>query len=592
MKPHPIIRERHINQDIYDDLCKQDVPVWLANILARKLTIPIPYELLINPVLSTIANPSIIPDMDKAVERTVSAITHGEDIAFCCDHDGDGTASSSVLWMAFVHYFGVSPERLQVVTSHRLTEGYGVTEPVANRLISAKATLIITADKGSSDEAQICRIAATGKDVIVTDHHLVPDAGHPKSAYAVVNPARSDSAYDRYICGAGVAFLFVCKVRSALLEAGFLKDSPSLTGLLDFVAVGTISDCVALTPSLSPANRAFIRYGLHLINQSNYRPCWEVFKADCGGQIKSEDVGFRLAPPIAAAGRLDWAEVGFKFLTSSTIEEAKENWQILQKENLLRRGIEKEITAKAIAAAKTMDHRQSIVIFDAEGHSGVHGISASRVVEAYGKPCGIFAPKGAGARKNSSFVPVNTEGYASGSFRGIAGVNLKMALEKIRTEHPELDLTGGGHAAAAGASLPVENIERFSELFESVIREQIGNDPLRPVIYVDGSLDEALINLSTVNLLNAMEPWGRDFSYPSHIGKFKIIDCHSMGNGTHLRLSMQYGNTLCRGVWFNAIDAGDPLPLKIGGIEELVFQLKINEYKGSKNLQLQILAKV
>ncbi|HEX4652562.1 MAG TPA: DHH family phosphoesterase [Granulicella sp.] len=382
----------------------------IADFLGRRLDHFIDWHSLVAPKLSAIADPSAIPSIDRAVERIVRAICSGERIALACDHDMDGTASSAVLWTALVDHFAVPAERLCVITSHRLTEGYGISEPVVARIEDFGATLVISADKGSSDEARIAILTAKGIDVVVTDHHVIPHSGPPASAYAVVNPSRLDADYDRNVCGAGVAFLVMAKVRTALLEAGVFPQLPPLTSLLDYVAVATIADCVSLSPSASFTNRAFIRRGLDLL-RSGARPCWAVFAAEQGGEIDAETIAFRMVPAIAAAGRLDWAETGFRFLVARTETEAATHWAELKLENTERKAIELRIRQQAFPQAALVEE-PAIVLYLEDGHSGVHGITASRVVEAFGKPCAIFAPKGQGARAAASPAP---EGLASGS---------------------------------------------------------------------------------------------------------------------------------------------------------------------------------
>ncbi len=304
--PPKSLIERPCNAEVRDAYLRAGIAPAIANFLGRRLDRFIEWESLTAAKLSDIVDPGAIPSMDRAVERIVRAIVQGERIALACDHDMDGTASAAVLWTAMVETFGVAPERICVVTSHRLTEGYGIGEGVVSRIRDFGAQLVISADKGSSDEPRIAALAATGIDVVVTDHHVIPPEGPPRSAYAVVNPSRLDSEYDKHVCGAGVAFLVMAKVRSALLGQGVFAELPSLASLLDFVAVATIADCVSLSPGASLINRAFLRRGMQRV-RSGCRPCWKVFAAEVEGEIDAETIAFRLVTAIAASGRLDWA---------------------------------------------------------------------------------------------------------------------------------------------------------------------------------------------------------------------------------------------------------------------------------------------
>ena len=226
--PKPTFKARESNDAVFATLTGGGLPSWLAKILSSRLDKPIEVELLYSNDLADIEDPSLIPDMDVAVKRIVEAIKNEEKIVLVCDHDMDGTGSAAVLWTALIDYFNVKESLVNVVTSHRLTEGYGITEPVAQRIIDIKPGLVISADKGSSDEPRIKKIAETGIDVIVTDHHEIGNDGPPKSAIAVVNPIRVDSSYDKHVCGAGVAFLTMAKVRTALIKEGVRQKISSL----------------------------------------------------------------------------------------------------------------------------------------------------------------------------------------------------------------------------------------------------------------------------------------------------------------------------------------------------------------------------
>lgn len=579
-KPATAIKWRQSHAATQDYWLSQGLPAWLAQVLGNRLEDCQGQNLegLFNPGLADLADPEAIPDMQRAVTRIATAIREREPVVFAVDHDLDGQASAAVLWSAFVDYFQVDPGLLQVVTSHRLTEGYGITEPVVERILNSNASLIISADKGSSDEPRIKKLRDAGRDVIVTDHHSVPEEGPPPSAYAVVNPTRLDSDYDPYVCGAAVAFLTMAKLRSQLLQLQYLDNIPSLAGLLDYVAVATIADCVALRPDKSRSNRVFVKHGLQLLNKGS-RPCWRVFKEALNTPISAESIAFRLAPPIAAAGRLDWAEAGFRFLTALDMPSANRQWAILQEENSKRKQIEAALRENALQQALTCSGK-TIVLYMEEGHSGVHGITASRLVEAFGKPVAIFAPK-----------QDNDAGVATGSFRGIAEFNVRAALQLVSDQHPDLMLGFGGHYGAAGASIRIADFERFAAAFEQAALAQLANRELLPTLWVDGELEPQYIQLQTVDQLLRLQPWGKDFPYPCFQGEFNVSEIKAMGDGSHLRLSLHKADKRYTAVWFNAIASADsPWPVERGQVAEFIYELKDNWFRGDRSLQLNILA--
>lgn len=586
--PKPLIHPRLSNELIYRDFLNQGVADWLSKVLSSRLDNSMLVKDLYSEELTNIPDPLAIPDMEKAVIRIVKAIKKKEKIVFTCDHDMDGTGSAAVLWCAFTEYFGVEPELLNVITSHRLTEGYGITLPVVERILATKATLVISADKGSSDEPRINILASHGIDVIVTDHHEIGDDGPPKSAFAVVNPIRVESKYDKNICGAAVAFLTMAKVRSALIESDEKLEIPSLITLLDYVAVATIADCVSMKPTKSLTNRTFVKRGLQLINRRS-RACWTVFCDDNQGPVDAETIGFKLAPAIAAAGRLDWAEIGFKFLISKSIDEAKIHWQTLQDENSKRKVIEKRLRERAFVEAIKIEG-QSIVLFLEDGHSGVHGITASRIVESFGKPAGIFSPKGLGANNTDSKDKSNV---ASGSFRGVTGLHVRDALADVNVMQPGLLLGFGGHHGAAGASILISEFNNFVSLYEKAVIKQLGNRDLQPEIYFDCELPNNINNTEVLIELEKLEPWGREFPAPIFRGDFEIKGCQPIGDGNHFKLLLDNGHFVFDAIWFNANQEHEyEQSIKLGSRSTFLYKIKNNWYRNKKNIQLQIITNI
>lgn len=585
--PQPIFKERPINEMVMENLLHQGEEQWFAKILATRIDEAFELSKLNSFELKNLPDPIAIPDMEKAVNRIVEAICNKEKVVFACDHDMDGTASAALLWSTFVDIFGVDRNLLSVVTSHRLTEGYGITEPVAARIIDLKPTLVITADKGSSDEVRIKILSDAGIDVIVTDHHELGEYGPPPSAYAVVNPIRQDSTYDKFVCGAGVAFLTMAKVRTALVEIGFKTEIGSLMPLMDFVAVATVADCVSMNPVKSLTNRTFVKRGLELINRKS-KPCWTVFCSQQSGPVDAETIGFRLAPAIAAAGRLDWAEAGFKFLIADTVQTAAEYWELLKSENEERKKIEKSMREKAFSKA-SRQNGHSIIIYFEDGHSGVHGITASRLVEAYGKASGVFSPR---VVKTNDIMELSKD-IASGSFRGIPGLHVRDALAYVDKLHPGLLLSFGGHHGAAGASIKISDIDKFANAYDEAVIKQIGNQELKPIIQIDGEIPLESITSQTLEKIESLEPWGREFPSPTFKGTFLISKIKMMSEGLHCRLSLNIGRGTVEAIWFHVkeVDSFDSL-VKVGNQINIVYKLKSNWFQNSKTLQLQVIGMI
>ncbi len=581
--------ERECNVSVRSAYLDAGIPAAIADFLSRRLDRFLSWESLVAPKLSDIADPGLIPSMDRAVERIARAIHRKERIVLTCDHDMDGTASAAVLWTAMVDCFGVAPDRVRVVTSHRLTEGHGIGEGVVARIEEFGPQLVISADKGSSDEPRIATLAAQGIDVVVTDHHVIPPDGPPRSAYAVVNPSRLDSDYDKHVCGAGVAFLVMAKVRRALLKSGSFPELPSLASLLDFVAVATIADCVSLSPGASLINRAFLRRGLELV-RSGCRACWKIFALDVDGEIDAETIAFRLVPAVAAAGRLDWAEVGFRFLISKTEAEAAAHWSELKRENTERQTIERRLRGQAFPQAAQVEG-PAIVLFLEDGHSGVHGITASRVVEAFGKPCAIFAPQGQGARSTTPDLAQKlASGLASGSFRSVPGIDVQRALQDVAQTHPDLLVAYGGHQAAAGATLRVNDMDLFRQAFSLAVQEQTaGNIAAGPTVWTDGELDAKSHSLQCIQALQELEPFGRGFEAPVYSGSFRVATFRPLTNGRHGRLRLKRGELTLEAIWFS-IDSALERPPVVGDVVEVAYRLTRHQFHGQVELQATIVA--
>lgn len=574
----PRVVHRTPKPAILANLTGQGMEPWLASLLAGRIESPVDLEDLFAPSMADLPDPEVIQDLSKGVLRIVNAIKDKEKIILAVDHDMDGQGAAAVLWAAMVDHFQVDPSLLTVITSHRLSEGYGITLPVAERIIDSGATLVISADKGSSDEQRIKLIKEAGIDVVVTDHHEIPQEGIPGSAYACINPTTNPDVYDPFICGAGVAFLVMAKVRTALLEDDHLKECPSVLPLVDFVAVATVADCVALRPDRSFINRLLVKRGLELINGTT-RPCWQVFKKHIGGKtITSTTIGFQLAPAVAAAGRLDWAETGFLFLTAKTRDEALREWQILLEQNEERKEIGKELTRKADRLARVMTS-QSLVLFIKDGHSGVHGITASRVVEKFGKPAALFTKKAGDDGRD----------LATGSFRGIPGFNVRKALQYVNDTYPGIIRSFGGHPGAAGAAVWLDAFDRFQVAYEEAVVRQLGTEPLLPEILVDGTLPANLLNVKTLDVLARLDPWGKDFPQPTFVDDFQVVQVNPVGDGSHLKMRVSAGKQTFDAIWFNAISEGESIPVEVGMNTSLVYHLADNVFRGRRRFQLQVL---
>ena len=579
--PTPIIRRRPIDKEMIR--CAREArlhPAGARVLAGRPITKDRSVLSAVHPRLSHLDSYQGLPDIDKAAQRVAQAVLTDEIIALETDHDVDGVTSHAVLWRALTEYFGVPAERVQSFIGHRLKDGYGLSDPVADRILEAAPSLVITADNGSSDEPRIKRLAEAGIDIVVTDHHEIPEEGAPPSAYACVSPLRPESAYpDTRIAGCMVAWLLACAVRQKLIDAGRLPgNAPSLAGLLDYVAVGTVADCVSLAQSTN--NRAVVLAGLPRIN-AGARPCWKAIRAHLWGEgpLTATDLAFGIGPRINARGRLDEAMAGVRFLLTESDAEAADLAALLEQENVTRKAIEKEMKTSAMAQAAEQVARgaSAITVWLPDGHSGVHGIVASRVVETFGRPTVCISPK------------TGREDVVTGSARCVDGFHVRDALQSCAEAIPDVFLAFGGHAGAGGLTIRKDGIAAFAEAFAAAAARQLEGRELGPAIWTDGALPPEHMTLATVDALAGLEPYGREFELPVFEGEFDVEEVKIIGNGTHLRLRLRSGDQVLAAIWFSAIAEGGAPPVTPGQRARLVYSLQANEYRGERTVQAQVI---
>lgn len=407
--PEPKVVRRKINQEVKKEAISLGSSDLQANIIAsRKIPKNTTVNGIINPSLSHIPDYSLLLDIDKAADKISDAIIGGETIGLLCDFDVDGISSTAVLSKSLVDFFNVHPVKIKYFISNRMTEGYGFSDKVLDRVLNIDKndipTLLITADQGSADGDRVKSYIEEMKSrdidasVIVTDHHEIPSSGGPKSAYAFVNPQqKGDKFPDKTICGCTVALLVMVATRVALINKNYLDDdAPKLSQLLAYSTAATIADCVSMA---SETNRAIVKYGLHEINQEKI-PAWKIMKQAIikneNQPVLADTIAFGLGPRINACSRTGGDGLnGVRFYLSETDISAQRYLNLLDYNNEERKIIEKKLVDESIIKASDMvlQGKKSLVIFLQNGHHGIHGIVASRIVEKFGRPTICLSPK-------------------------------------------------------------------------------------------------------------------------------------------------------------------------------------------------------
>jgi len=533
----------------------------------------IPMPSFIAPNLRQITPPDGLPDIDKSAKRLSKAICHGETIGIVTDHDVDGVSSHAVILSALA-MFGFSNTKSYI--GNRLKHGYGLSTPVAERVLDDMPEVIITADCGSSDEPRISKLNDAGIDVIVTDHHEIPSSGIPQSAFAVVSPIREDSIYtDKSIAGCMVAWLLMCAVRRQLIASGHLEeDTPSLACLLDFVGLGTVADCVSLGNSVN--NRAIVRHAIELVARQQ-RPCWTVARelGWLSDEVSSLDFAFQIGPRINARGRLNDAMYGVHFLMAKNASEAYQYAEALDTENKERKMIEAELVEAAVTEAECLIFNKIIglAVWLPNGHPGVHGIVASRLVERFGAPVLCLSPHAV----ESDII--------TGSARTVNGINIKAAFDYIANKMGERILKFGGHKGAGGISITASALDELRREFDNAIKTQISTIP-GPKLITDGKANISEVE-SIIRSLSKLEPFGRGFELPSFEFYGYITNLKALGKeGKHISFTLNNNNESIRCVWFGARLGVLPLRFANGCHVTVIGEPSQNTFRGNTTMQL------
>ena len=608
MIPKQIINYRS-NSEVYQQAIKLGYSPLQATIVANRCQQANNITQLIEPSLSLIAPPSLLSDCLKASKQIINAIKQDLNIAILTDYDVDGITSHAIIYFALRDFFHVNEDKISSFIGHRIDDGYGISQGLVDKILATGSSintaegslietaegsllktaegslpdLIITADCGTSDEKQIEQLKSAGIDVIVTDHHAIPDTGIPKSAFATINPTRSDCLYpDKTIAGCMVSWLLMSQLRADLISTGYLdKNSPKLSSLLDFVSLGTIADAVSLS---STTNRAVVNSGLTIMNRAE-RSCWrEMLTLLDKSYFSIEDLGFQIGPRINARSRMSDPFQALFFVTAKTDKQAKLALEKLDADNKQRKATEKAMLVKAKYLAKQYAKKfnYSMVVFDEEFHAGVQGIVASRLVDLYGRPTIVFS--------NSADCEVLTA-----SARTVAIIHIRDILQKISQQQPELIISYGGHKGAAGLKIKKNSIAEFSQLFDEMIKQEMKlkfascEQELTPIIKVDAVLTAQQLSYTSVLQLEQLQPFGREFELPCFQNNFIVQFIRQLGKeGEHLSLLLVFDKQIIRSIWFNALEKNEFPDFIEGDTIEAVYQIIKDDYRGEGHFQLNI----
>lgn len=502
------------------------------------------------PNLEHLHDPFLLYDMEKAVHRIRLAIERNELILVYGDYDADGMTAASLMKEALEE---VGAECL-VYLPNRFTDGYGPNQSVYQYFIEKEqVSLILTVDNGVAGHEAIHFAQERGVDVIVTDHHSLPET--LPDAYVIIHPEHPKGSYPfKHLAGCGVAFKLAC----ALLEEIQLE-------WLDLVAIGTIADMVSLTGE----NRILVQYGLSLLRQNQRSGLQELLRL-AGvnpSTLTEETVGFQLAPRLNALGRLDDPAPAIELLTGFDEEEQVTIAQMVDEKNEER----KELVQSIYEEAKAMIREgSSVQVLAKEGwNPGVVGIVAGRLLEELHQPVVVLSIQ---------------EGLAKGSARSVEAINIFDALDA----HRDLFIAFGGHSGAAGMTLNLEYLEDLFQILNDYASAHKENLSQKSPLRLDGDLDVEKINLQLVKALDALSPFGMDNPQPTFLVKdFQVVSARTMGKDSrHLKIRIKKGETSVDVVAFNKGNWA----LEIAQVKglELAVQLSTNQWNGTTTVQLNL----
>jgi single-stranded-DNA-specific exonuclease len=561
--------EDQYDLDLVDTLCRElSITTTLSKFLiSTGIEDSDKAENFLNPKLAHFADPFDIPGMIEAVNRICQALQKKEKILIIGDYDVDGI-TSTVIIKKNLNALGLAPFH---VTPKRKTEGYGLTRKVLERGLQLDAIdLVIALDCGTNAVEESEFLNKQNIDLIIIDHH---QSKNGKLNQAIqVNPhlhPDNDEPW-RFLCTAGLAFKVVHGILKKLRKEGVKKAFEiNPKEYLPLAGLGTIADLVPLQNE----NRILASFGLkymHTEPAPGFHALLEQSNIPTNTTIGSEDVAFKIAPRINACGRLDDPEVAISLFLNSSIPECKDLARKMNDYNEARKEIESDLTKDALKQAEELfDDRSAVVVCGQGDHwnPGVVGIVAGKLANLLGKPCIVLA---------------KSENEYKGSGRGVKGVNLVHALDHCK----EMLTHWGGHPAAVGLSLNVENVKMFADEFVKVIDDQTGGSFPEPTIRIAVTIEQEELKPELMNELNKLGPFGQ--ANPEPIIALKNIQLayepKKVGSGDHFQFSVHNGNRTISGIAWNMSDRIPPTNKNI----DLAVKLKWNIWNGRKNLQMML----
>ncbi|WP_374406361.1 single-stranded-DNA-specific exonuclease RecJ [Hydrogenophaga sp.] len=530
--------------------------------------------------LALLIPPSQMLNAAEAARQLADAMAAGQRICIVADYDCDG-ATACAVGMRGLKLLGapLGWDRVEYLVPDRVTDGYGLTPSIAQRVKQRGADWLLTVDNGIASVDGVRAARALGLQVLVTDHHLpavIDGVTTLPTDCTIVNPNQPGCGFEsKSISGVGVMFYVLLALRAELRERGVFdaKTQPKIDTLLPLVALGTVADVVKLDAN----NRRLVAQGLKRVRAGAMPPGMAALFAVAARQpakASAFDFGFALGPRLNAAGRLADMTLGIECLLTDDAGRADELARTLDGINRERKAIEGEMREQALMLAEELfdeseEPPPALTVFDPDFHEGVVGIVASRLKDKLHRPTFVFAASGAEGKEHE----------LKGSGRSIPGFHLRDALDLVAKRHPGVLLRFGGHAMAAGCTIDEAHIDTFEQAFAQVAHEWLDAATLQRRLEADGALDKQYRRTDLVDTLHA-EVWGQGFAPPVFCEEVQVVSQRLVGE-KHLSLKLKHQGDPVDGMWFGHTE---PLPSSV----KIAFRLDADEWQGQRRVRFLI----
>lgn len=530
--------------------------------------------------LALLIPPAQMLNATTAAKQLADAMAAGQRICIVADYDCDG-ATACAVGVRGLRLLGapLGWDQVEYLVPDRVTDGYGLTPSIAQRVKQRGADWLVTVDNGIASVAGVRAAREAGLNVLVTDHHLpavIDGAVTLPTDCTIVNPNQPGCGFEsKSIAGVGVMFYVLLALRAELRERGVFdaKNQPRIDALLPLVALGTVADVVRLDAN----NRRLVAQGLKRVRAGAMPPGMAALFAVAARQpakASAFDFGFALGPRLNAAGRLADMTLGIECLLTDDAGRADELARTLDGINRERKTIEGEMREQALMIVEELfdeseEPPPAITVFDPDFHEGVVGIVASRLKDKLHRPTFVFAASAASGKEHE----------LKGSGRSIPGFHLRDALDLVAKRHPGVLLRFGGHAMAAGCTIDEEHIDTFEQAFAQVAHEWLDAATLQRKLEADGALDKQYRRTDLVDTLHA-EVWGQGFAPPVFCEEVQVISQRLVGE-KHLSLKLKHQGDPVDAMWFSHTE---PLPSTV----KIAFRLDADEWQGQRRVRFLI----